>query len=302
MPQPVQPGMLTAGAWDDNRNFERFLGYRSGLVAEQVPGILPIDETELGTAHSAAEKSLTTHDTLDISLVIDTTGSMGDEIAYLQAEFAGISSTIAASYPNAAQRWSLITYRDVGDDYVAEPHDFETDPELFRAALAKQQAGGGGDFPEAPDQAFAAVPQLKWRTGGSTARLVFWVADAPHHPENASLMAEALRDVQKLGVHVYPVASSGVDELTELSMRTSAMLTGGRYLFLTNDSGIGGDHKEPTIPCYFVTSLRSAILRMVDIELTGKYHEPAATEVIRTGGNPQDGACKLGSGETVFAF
>lgn len=265
-------------------------------------GILPIDEAELGTAHAAAAESLVAHETLDISLVIDTTGSMGDEIAYLQAEFAGISSDIAAAYPNAAQRWSFITYRDVGDDYVADPHDFETDPEAFRVALAQQHAGGGGDFPEAPDQAFAAVPQLKWRTGGNTARLVFWVADAPHHVENAPMMAEALRDVQQLGVHVYPVASSGVDELTELSMRTSAMMTGGRYLFLTNDSGIGGDHKEPTIPCYFVTSLRSAILRMVDIELSGEYHEPAATEVIRTGGDPKDGACKLGSGETVFAF
>jgi hypothetical protein len=299
---PVQTGLLTSGAWDDNRNFERFLGYRSGLAAANLPGILPIPEEELSTAHAAAAKSLVAHETLDISLVIDTTGSMGDEIAYLQAEFAGISSDIAAAHPNASQRWSLISYRDVGDDFVADPHDFETDTEKFRQALAQEQAGGGGDFPEAPDQAFAAIPQLKWRTGGNTARLVFWVADAPHHVENAPMMAEALRDVQKLGVHVYPIASSGVDELTELSMRTSAMITGGRYLFLTNDSGIGGDHKEPTIPCYFVTSLRNAILRMVDIELSGEYHEPAATEVLRTGGNPQDGACKLGSGETVFAF
>jgi hypothetical protein len=115
-------------------------------------------------------------------------------------------------------------------------------------------------------------------------------------------MADALRGMRGRGVHVYPVASSGVDELTELSMRTAAALTGGRYLFLTNDSGVGGDHKEPTIPCYFVTSLSDAILRMVDIEMSGEYHEPATSEVIRTGGDPQDGECRLASGVSVIPY
>ena len=50
-------------------------------------------------------------------------------------------------------------------------------------------------------------------------------------------------------------------------MRSAAQLTGGRYLFLTDDSGVGGEHKEPNIPCYFVTRLDHAILRMVDIEM-----------------------------------
>jgi hypothetical protein len=98
------------------------------------------------------------------------------------------------------------------------------------------------------------------------------------------------------------VASSGVNEMTELTMREAAQLTGGRYLFLTDDSGIGGEHKEPSIPCYFVTHLDQAILRMVDIELSGMYREPTASEIVRTGGDPQDGACMLDSGQSVAVF
>jgi hypothetical protein len=128
------------------------------------------------------------------------------------------------------------------------------------------------------------------------------VADAPHHGDNAGAMSDAIRGARELDIHVYPVASSGVDDLVELSMRSSAQLTGGRYLFLTDDSGIGGAHKEPTIPCYFVTKLDDAILRMVDIEMTGAYREPDASEIIRTGGDPQDGACTLESGDEVLAF
>jgi hypothetical protein len=172
----------------------------------------------------------------------------------------------------------------------------------FRDKLGMQSAGGGGDFPEAPDAALEAMAQLGWRSGDKVARLAFWVADAPHHNEKAEPMLKAIRGARELGVHLYPVASSGVDELTEVSMRSAAQLTGGRYLFLTNDSGVGGSHKEPTIPCYFVTKLNNAILRMVDIEMTGNYAEPAEADIIRTGGDPKDGSCELNGGETVEAF
>jgi hypothetical protein len=65
---------------------------------------------------------------------------------------------------------------------------------------------------------------------------------------------------------------------------------------------VGGPHQEPTIPCYFVTRLDHAILRMIDIEMTGTYREPDPSQVLRTGGNPEDGACTLASGEQVRVF
>ena len=124
---------------------------------------------------------------------------------------------------------------------------------------------------------------------------MFWVADAPHHVGKEAVLADAVHGAQKLGVHIYPVAASGADALLEHTMRSSAQLTGGRYLFLTDDSGIGDAHKEPEIPCYFVTKLDHAIERMVDIEMSGIYHEPSAAEILRTGGDPKKGQCQVGS-------
>jgi hypothetical protein len=300
--QQAAAGVLTAGAWDDNRNFSRFLGYRSGLAALNLPGLLPITEDELSAAHQLWVAAPSAKQALDISLIIDTTGSMGDEIAYLQSEFQALSKTIAMNHPNAEQRWSLVLYKDLEDPYVTEAFDFSTSTKDFATHLASASASGGGDIPESPDRAFAAAQQLKWSTQGSAAKLAFWVADAPHHNDQAQAMADGIRGMSKLGVHVYPVAASGVDELTEVTMRTAAALTGGRYLFLTNDSGIGNDHKEPTIPCYFVTKLDLAIERMVDIELSGEYREPDPSEVLRTGGDPKEGACQLDSGDSVLVF
>jgi hypothetical protein len=299
-PPPVQPGTLTAGAWDDNRNFERFLEYRAELNTTQPAGLLgfPLEE------HRAARDSsaLASHDLLDVALVVDTTGSMGDEMAYLQAELVGISGRIAALYPNAQQRWSLIVYKDTTDEYLVRWFGFRDGVEVIREKLWQHRAGGGGDFPEAPEKAFETLNQLYWRTDDNVARIAFWIADAPHHKTNSTAFTTALRNTRDLGIRVYPVASSGVDEMTELTMRSAAQITGGRYLFLTDDSGVGGAHKEPSIPCYFVTKLDDAMVRMVDIEMSGVYREPASAEILRSGGNPRDGACVLGSGGQVVIF
>jgi hypothetical protein len=298
----LQAGTLTAGAWDDNLNFDFFLAYRKRMDVLASPGLLPVDEAEYRAAHALFAQTGGPKQTLDVALVIDTTGSMGDEMQYLQTEFIELSARIADRHPNAEQHWSLVLYRDEGDAYVVRSYDFTTDIEQFQQDLGTQDAGGGGDIPEAPDQALLAATELAWRTDDDTAKLAFWVADAPPHLENAERMATAIRDIGALGVHVFPVASSGIDEITELTMRSAAQMTGGRYLFLTDDSGVGGPHKEPTIPCYFVTRLDHAIERMVDIELSGEYREPEASEIIRTGGDPERGACSLDSGDEVLVY
>jgi hypothetical protein len=298
----AQAGLLTAGAWDDNRNFDWFAAYRAALTSRSLDGILPLSDGDFDTSHQMASTRSAPGPQLDISLVIDTTGSMGDELSYLQTEFLAISSAIETKYPNASTRWGLVLYRDVGDEYVTRSFDFTSDAHLFQANLAAQRADGGGDYPESPERGLGDMTKLAWAQGSTSTKLAFWVADAPHHAQNAPTMATVLLQIRSLGIHVYPVASSGVDEITELTMRSAAELTLGRYIFLTNDSGIGDPHKEPSIPCYFVTKLDSAILRVVDIEMSGVYREPLPAEIIRTGGNPQNGACTLGSGKVLQVF
>ncbi|MBM4357862.1 MAG: VWA domain-containing protein [Deltaproteobacteria bacterium] len=288
-----QAGQLTAGVWDDNRNFEFFQDYLAKHADDE--GRLDFTKDEVEAAHARSLVPSDGHATLDVAIVIDTTGSMGDELAYLKSEVKAISEHIAERYPKAEQRWALVAYRDVGDEYVVLPSDFAK-PAAFGASLAALEVNGGGDTPEAPDAALEKTAELTWR-GGDTARLVFWIADAPHHVGKAQKLAGAMRALAAKDAHVYPVASSGVDDLAELAMRTSAQLTNGRYLFLTDDSGIGGEHKEPEIPCYFVTRLDRAIERMVDIEMSGDYLAPAAADILRTGGDPQDGKCVLDTQE-----
>jgi hypothetical protein len=296
----VPAGILTAGTWDDNRNFDLFVGYRA-QTAPTLPGAPPFSEEEHRGAYALWGGTRAAKTALDVSLVIDTTGSMGDEMDYLRSEFLAMHDAIEAGYPGSAQRWSLVVYKDTVDEYIARWFDFRTDPNDFVMHMAAQTAGGGGDYPESPEIALGVAARLGWR-GDDTAKLAFWVTDAPHHDKDAATMAQSIRALRDAGVHLYPVAASGADELTELTMREGAQLTGGRFLFLTDDSGVGDSHITPRVPCLYVTKLDKAILRMVDVELTGQYREPNAADVIRTGGDPQSGRCTLAGGTAATIF
>ena len=296
-PTPSGAGILTAGVWDDGLNYSFFSTYAAGKTG--LAGSPNFASTDLDAAHTEFEQR-TAHTVIDAALVIDTTGSMGDELSYLTSEFAAISASIAASFPNADQRWALVVYRDTpdtdpGDAYVVKSYDFTGDLTAFATTVGSQQAANGGDYPESPEQGLGALPQLSWRTGASVAKVAFWVADAPQHDYRGPQMKAAIQAVQGAGVHVYPVSASGTNDLLELTMRTTAEMTGGRYLFLTNDSGVGDPHKIPEIPCYYVTLLKKALVRVASMELSGTYVGPDPADVIRISGDASpDGTCSTG--------
>lgn len=292
-------GKLTAGVWDDNLNFDFFNKYLA--ESKGMAGLSIVSDLDRKNAHDRAlARGPKTQ--LDVAIVLDTTSSMSDEIRYLQAEFDAIAKTVKDRFPQTTPRFGLVVYRDHGDAYVTRSVQFTADAAAFRASLAAQASGGGGDLPEAVPEGLDEGVKLDWRTTGEVARVMFWVADAPQHPGTEQAVNQAVLGAVAKDIHVYPIASSGVTGAAELTMRTTAQVTGGRYIFLTDDSGVGNAHAEPHIPCYVVTPLQGAIIRMVDSEMRGVRSEPAAAEVIRTVGDPKDGRCELQDKSQVVLY
>ena len=236
-------------------------------------------EVSIPTAKALLPKNL------DLVLVLDTTGSMGDELAFLKSEFKAIAKTIADRFPNVNQRYGLVVYRDRGDEYVTRNFDLTGSLDDFRRNLGAQSAGGGGDYPEAMELGLEEAAKLQWRTA-DTARVVFLVADAPPHAKDIPRAMAATDALRKKGVAIYPLACSGYDDACELVMRSCAMLTGSQFLFLTDDSGVGEAHGEPHIPFYRVERQASLMVRMVASELSGRRLEPAPEDILRTVGTP----------------
>ncbi len=207
---------------------------------------------------------------LDLMFMIDTTGSMGDEMEYIKSELGDV---VARSQAEATQafdlRLSMNFYKDVSDTYVVRPNDFTASVDDAVAQLAAERASGGGDFPEAVDQAVAsAINDHAWREQ-ATARLLFLVLDAPPHQGDQVLerLRAANRAAAAAGVKIIPVVASGIDKQTEFVMRFLAITTNGTYVFLTNDSGIGGDHIEPSIGRYKVWLLNDLLVNIITEEV-----------------------------------
>ena len=231
-------------------------------------------------------------DSLDLLLTIDSTGSMGDEMRYLQTELKAIVGRVEQANPGINIRTGLIVYRDEGDQYVVREIPFTDDIDDFRKSLGEQRAGGGGDTPEAMHTAMVAgLQNMDWRKDAIKVNLL--VADAPPHDRHIAETWDAGLLSRANGIHIVPLAASGVDKTAEFLMRSMAQITGGRYLFLTDDSGIGNPHAKPTVDCYIVTRLDGLVTRTLSSLIKGERVEPEAGEVIRSVGNYWSGVCDI---------
>ena len=219
---------------------------------------------------------------LDLALIIDTTGSMGDELEYLKRELDDIVGRLHDTFPKVDSRFALIVYRDQGDQYVSRRFDFTGSLDDLRGELAQQHASGGGDYPEAVHIALQQAAGLSWRPG-NVARVAFLVGDAPPHDHDMLAAFEAASGLRANGVRLYPVASSGVAVKAEFVMRSVAFLTMGQYLFLTDHSGIGNPHAKPHASQYLVEHLDQLMVRMITSELCGRRLQPDEVLAIERG-------------------
>lgn len=199
----------------------------------------------------------------DIMFIVDATGSMGDEISYLQKELQSVLQRVKAQDKHKLDwNFSSIFYRDEGDEYVTVKEPFTKDYERVMRFINKQNADGGGDFPEAVDAALAEAMRQDWRSS-SVARLVFLLLDAPPHDKKLAQLREQIQQAAKLGIKIIPITASGIDKETEFLMRALAIGSNATYTFITDHSGIGESHLEPTIGDYKVEKLNELILRLI---------------------------------------
>lgn len=203
---------------------------------------------------------------MDIAFVVDATGSMGDELEYLKVELVDVLSRVKSSNPGSLVRTGAVFYRDNGDDYVTRISKFTNDHSSTVNFIKDQEAGGGGDWPEAVHSALEkAVKDLAWSASAKT-RLIFLVLDAPPHYE-----PDVIEEVKKYnmlaaekGIKIIPVTASGIDKGTELLMRFLAVTSNGTYVFITDHSGIGNEHLEPTVGEYEVEFLNDLMVRLIN--------------------------------------
>ena len=204
-------------------------------------------------------------DVLDIAFVVDATGSMGDEINYLKTELKDVIQRVQEQNEKLQLRTASVFYRDNGDQYVTRESDFSSTTETTLQFIQTQYAAGGGDFPEAVDEALdAALNRLSW-SQNARGRILFLVLDAPPHQADSVVkrMHQLVYKAAAMGVRIVPITGSGINKDVEFLMRSMALATNSTYVFLTDHSGVGNKHLAPSTDDYDVQKLNDLMVNLI---------------------------------------
>ena len=236
-----------------------------GVAQQEAPVVTKWSSEETYYNKYSVTESITAKKA-DIAFFVDATGSMGDEIEFLKSDLIDIFNKVKKLQEGTTIRSAAVFYRDTDDEYVTKFKNFTSDISVVSSYVGKQSAAGGGDFPEAVHTALeVGLQSLSWDEGART-KIAFMLLDAPahHNDEVIASLHKSIEAYAKKGIKIIPVAASGIDKITEFMLRFFAISTDGTYVFLTNDSGIGGDHIQATVGDYKVEQLNELIVRLIN--------------------------------------
>ena len=213
---------------------------------------------------------------LDVLFLLDSTGSMADEINKIKSTLLSISHRVADLPSSPDLRFAMVSYRDRDDDYVTRIYDFDSNVNRFSNTIRDVAAHGGGDYPESLNEAFhKAVNVPEWRER-DTVRLIILIADAPPHLDYGQdhSYATQMERARENGIKVHTIATSGLDEQGEYIFRQIAQNTLGKFIYILYQEGPQGELKTPhdVKPTYQPQHLDNLVVNLIQEEL--KHFSP----------------------------
>ena len=180
---------------------------------------------------------------LDVVFVIDSTGSMADEIRQVKTHIQKIMSEITTQYVQADIRVGIVSYRDHPPEdytYVVDSRDLTRNINSIQNYLNDLEATGGGDFPEAVDDALhQAINSLSWRSNAR--KIIYLIGDAPPHgvgSEDSSFLQgspsgyhykQEIETAKNEDIVIHTISASGMDSIGIDVWQSIASKTGGSY-------------------------------------------------------------------------
>ena len=177
-------------------------------------------------------RALPRRKSVDLAFILDTTGSMSEEITAVKATIQKVATSLAQR--DVRLRIGLVEYKDRTDAFVTKVYPMTEEIARFGADVARIQAGGGGDYPESVNEGLhVGLTRLEW-SQEAVAKMAFLVGDAPPHldyPEDADYAREAQSAAHR-GIQLFTVAASGMDPLGQAVWRQIAQYTQATNLFV----------------------------------------------------------------------
>ncbi|MEV0970884.1 vWA domain-containing protein [Microtetraspora glauca] len=214
-------------------------------TASAAPGVTPADVTlDLAPGGSTTIAKTVSTPAIppkpDITVLIDTTGSMGEVISNVQTNANTILSNVASAQPDA--QFAVAEYRDVSWDATSfrVAQNLTANQTDVTDGLNSLVAMGGGDTPEDGINGLFQVASGAVNFRPNSSRIVLLIGDAPSHdPSNGHTLADAISALQAADITVLAFDLNdpyGLDSTGQATAITNA--TGGRLFSGINPSEV----------------------------------------------------------------
>ncbi len=133
----------------------------------------------------------------DVVFVVDTTGSMGDEIRNVRNNIETFVSELEKNKVDI--RLGLVEYKDIYEDGIGstKSYDWYNNVDSFKTKLSSLSVEGGGDGPESVVDALYCARNMKFRTG--VKKYIILLTDADYkNGTSISSRATLTDEIEKL--------------------------------------------------------------------------------------------------------
>ena len=198
---------------------------------------------------------------IEVVFLLDSTGSMSDEILSVKSHIQNIVEDTMSGNPRPNVRIGIVTYRDHSPEdetYVYKMFDLTTDIDQVMDDLRDINAMGGGDGPEAvADGLHVAVHDMDW--SGDAMKVIFLIGDAPPHglegngdssfQQGCPLGYDHKKESElaaELGITIHTVGCSGIEDYNHGTdvFKEISKTTGGKYERLEYRRVVAADYYE----------------------------------------------------------
>jgi len=172
---------------------------------------------------------------MDLAFCIDTTGSMQGELDVVKNKMKELVAKLSSTKPVPDIRVGLVAFRDRGDQYVTKVFQFTEDIDKIVKDISNLEAGGGGDGPEAVNQALhSAITDLNWDGSNKATKVMFLIGDAgPHkYAGDYNWKTECSQAINR-GIQINAIGCDGLEQFPKGEgtdvFKEIARLTDGRF-------------------------------------------------------------------------
>ena len=202
------------------------------------------------------------NEVIELAFMMDISGSMSDEMAYLRSEMSSIVERVSAHFPEKKLRVGVVYFQGHGDANTISYTSLTDNLDALEAFIHGRASGGGAD--EAIDLALlTAVDNFDWSPGSTRIAFLMGDEELDNVEVNRARQRQYTKKCAEKGIKLVPIGCSGMPKSLEYVFRAMAIATGGTYLALTDDSGVGGTHVRPTTNKIDVQSLNQLIFDVI---------------------------------------